>query len=38
MKKTKQYRRSPMASIHETAGSLHATGLMNKKNGKVMVI
>ena len=30
MKKTKQYRSPLMASIHETAEGLHATGLMNK--------
>ena len=30
MKKVKQYRSPLMASIHETAENLHATGLMNK--------
>jgi putative transcriptional regulator len=30
MKKTKQYRSPLMASIHETAEGLHASGLMNK--------
>ncbi len=30
MKKTKPYRSSLMASIHETAEGLHAAGLMNK--------
>jgi putative transcriptional regulator len=30
MKKTKQYRSSLMASIHETAEGLNAAGLMNK--------